>query len=151
MEKIIQIALGSSYPTEKLNALKEVIDATPNSQMATEILLGVYEKPEIPSKVKDKDGKIRVAKSIDYWRETVTYMYLDNKRIGAYYPKDTDEKDINDSNWQKLKCNGDFKNAKYLYFTSAEKQERQSDCHFVEWLSCENIKSQRQLEDLYDE
>lgn len=151
MNKIIQLALGLSYPANKLSALQEVIDATPNQQMATEILLGVYEKPKISSKVKNKDGQVRIAKSIDYWRETVTYTYLENKRIGAYYPKDTNEKQLNDSNWQKLKCDSNQEGARYLYFTSDEKQERQSDCSFGEWLSCENIAPQRQLEDLYGE
>lgn len=42
MNKIIKLALGLSYPTDKLTALQEVINATPNAQMATEILLGVY-------------------------------------------------------------------------------------------------------------
>ena len=62
MNKIIKLALGLSYPQDKLVALEEIIAATPNPTMATEILLGVYEKPQLPRKVKDKNGVVKILK-----------------------------------------------------------------------------------------
>lgn len=149
MEKIIKLALGLSYPQDKLSALQEVINNTPNPSMATEILLGVYEKPKIPSKVKTKDGQVRVLKNANYWIETVTFGYLKSKSIGGYYPKGTDNKTLNDNNYKALQCisNND---AVYLYFNSEEKTEHTSECSFQDWLSCENITPERQFEDIYN-
>lgn len=50
MEKIIKVALKSSLnlTEEQLDALMLVIENTPNSAVAAEMLLGIYEKPEIP-------------------------------------------------------------------------------------------------------
>lgn len=151
MEKIVKLALGLSYPKDKLPALLEVINNTPNAAMATEILLGVYEKPNIPTKVKTKDGVIRVMTNADYWLQKVHFKYLKNKRIGAYYPKEVNEKQLNDANWESLKCSSSTEGCKYLYFTSNEKEERSDECTFEEWLSCENITPQRTFEDIYSE
>lgn len=151
MNKITKLALGLSYPQDKISALLEIVNATPNPTMATEILLGVYEKPKLPSKVKTKEGQIRVMKSTDYWTESVSYNYLQNKRIGAYYPKEVNEKQLNDNNWESLKCSSNNENCHYLYFTSNEKEERQAECSFEQWLSYENIAPQRQFEDIYGE
>lgn len=151
MNKIIKLALGLSYPTDKLTALQEVINATPNPQMATEILLGVYEKPKVPSKVKTKDGQIRVLKSVDFWNDKVNFSYLKNKQIGAYYPKGTDDKTLNDNNWQSLKCSSNEEGAKYLYFKSNEMEEREDSCSLDSWLSFENITPQRVFDDIYCE
>lgn len=150
MNKIIKLALGLSYPTDKLTALQEVISATPNAQMATEILLGVYEKPNVPSKVKTKEGQIRVLKSVDFWINRVYFTFLKGKRIGAYYPKGTDEKTLNDNNWQSLKCSsGD--NTIYLYFTSTEMEEKEDYCDLDVWLSYEDITPKRVFDDIYFE
>jgi hypothetical protein len=148
MEKIIKLALGLSYPKDKLNALQEIIHATPNPQMATEILLGVYEKPRIPSKVKTKEGQVRVLKEVNFWTETVVYSYLQNKRIGGYYPKGTDSKTLNDNNYKALQCKDD--DAVYLYFNSEEKEEKQSTCSIQDWLSYEDITPQHQFENIYN-
>lgn len=151
MNKITKLALGLSYPQDKISALLELINVTPNSVIATEKLLGIYEQPKLPSKVKTKEGQIRVMKSIDYWREVVSYSYLQNKRIGAYYPKEVNEKQLNDNNWESLKCSSSTENCHYLYFNSSEKEERQTECTFEQWLSCENITPQRQFENIYEE
>lgn len=150
MEKIIKLALGLSYPKEKLAALQEVINATPNPTMATEILLGVYEKPKVPSKVKTKEGVVRILKEVNLWAERVTFKYLKNKRIGAYYPKEVEEKQLNDMNWEGLKCSSSTEGSKYLYFTSKEMEEREEECNLQHWLECEDITPQRQFEDIYN-
>lgn len=149
MEKIIQKALSLAYPKESLSALNQVINATPNPIIATEILLGLYVKPVLPTKVKDRTGVVKLLKNRDDWRQVVTYSYLTPKRIGAYYPKGTDEKSLNDNNWESLKCKSSNDDSCYLYFTSKTMEERQSECSYEEWLNCENLTPQRQFEELY--
>jgi len=146
MNKIIKLALGLSYPQDKLVALEEIIAATPNPTMATEILLGVYEKPQLDRKVKDKNGVVRILKEANYWTETVEYTFLKNKRISAYFQAGTTVEKLNDRNWESLKCSGSEEGAKYLTFTSAEKEESTGNCNFAEWLSCENVGPTRDLD-----
>lgn len=48
MEKIIRIALEAKFQNVDLTNLLEVINATGNAVVATEVLLGIYEAPQIP-------------------------------------------------------------------------------------------------------
>ena len=48
MEKIIKIALEAKFPGIDLTNLLDVLNATGNAVVATEILLGIYEEPNIP-------------------------------------------------------------------------------------------------------
>ena len=152
MNKIKKLALGLSYPQDKISALLEIISATPNPVMATEILLGVHEKVKLPSKVKAQNGNVRVLKEANEWTDTVSYGYLKPKRIGSYYPKGTDVKSLNDSNWEKLKAKSSDENTEYLYFNSEIMEEQISNCSFEEWLKCEDISPKKRAEfDIYAE
>jgi hypothetical protein len=152
MNKITKLALGLSYPQDKISALLEIVNATPNPVMATEILLGVHEKVKLASKVKASNGNIRVLKEANEWTDTVSYGYLKPKRIGSYYPKGTDAKLLNDSNWEKLKAKSSDENTEYLYFNSEIMEEQTSSCSFKEWLECEDISPKKKAEfDIYSE
>ena len=152
MNKITKLALGLSYPQDKISALLEIINATPNPVMATEILLGVHEKVKLASKVKASNGNIRVLKDSNEWTDTVSYGYLKPKRIGSYYPKGTDAKLLNDSNWEKLKAKSSDENTEYLYFNSEIMEEQTSSCSFKEWFECEYISPKKKAEfDIYSE
>ena len=48
MEKIIKIALEAKFPGIDLTNLLDVLNATGNAVVATEVLLGIYEEPNIP-------------------------------------------------------------------------------------------------------
>ena len=48
MEKIIKLALETRFPGANLVNLMDVLNATGNAVVATEILLGIYEEPNIP-------------------------------------------------------------------------------------------------------
>jgi hypothetical protein len=47
--KVMYYALESKFGTESVDKIMEVIGATQNPEMATEILLGIYEQPKIPN------------------------------------------------------------------------------------------------------
>ena len=48
MEKIVKIALEAKFPGIDLTNLLDVLNATGNAVVATEVLLGIYEEPNIP-------------------------------------------------------------------------------------------------------
>lgn len=48
MEKIIKFALQTKFPNANLVDLMDVLNATGNAVVATEILLGIYDEPNIP-------------------------------------------------------------------------------------------------------
>ena len=48
MEKIIKIALEAKFPNVDLTNLMDILNATGNVVVAIEILLGIYEEPNIP-------------------------------------------------------------------------------------------------------
>jgi hypothetical protein len=47
MNKLSRLLLEKSIVGVDINALVEILDATPNPEMAVEIVLGVYEAPEV--------------------------------------------------------------------------------------------------------
>lgn len=80
MEKIIKAALAASYPELNLDALMFIINATPNPVIATEILLGVYEKPMISDTPKNPDRLEKSKKNIkfkkfDTFQNVIHYTY----------------------------------------------------------------------------
>lgn len=50
MEKIIKLALETKFPNANLVDLMDILNATGNAIVATEVLLGVYEEPNIPER-----------------------------------------------------------------------------------------------------
>ena len=88
MNKIIIEALKSAKPT--VEQLLEVIYATGNVEVATEILLGVYELPSIEGLCKrESDTEVNV-KFISYnkFDNTVTYSYNRVECINRWIPND---------------------------------------------------------------
>ena len=50
MEKIIILALETKFPNVNLKNLMDVLNATGNAVVATELLLDIYEEPKIPER-----------------------------------------------------------------------------------------------------
>jgi hypothetical protein len=82
MQSILTIALGTIFPKENIESIMEVIGATPNPEVATQILLGIYVEPVVQESAIKGDNAC-VFKSYDKWSNTVNYTYLvnDSKHI----------------------------------------------------------------------
>ena len=79
MNKIIQALLETKFPTLNIVNLLEVVGATPNPEVAVEILCGLYEEPKVEEFGKDINSEVnRVFLSYDKFNDKVTYSY--NKR-----------------------------------------------------------------------
>lgn len=97
MNKIIKTALLNTFKDINIDALLQVIEATGNSIVATEILLGIYEQPEILEKSKDTSSEQnRTFISYDPIKDIVTYSYNEIKSKSGYVLKDTENPKVTD-------------------------------------------------------
>jgi hypothetical protein len=136
MIKIIEVALAGKFGTETVTELREVVTATPNPEMATEILLGVYVKPELPKCVVSNKGLEKTLVNADYWNRSVTYSYEEEVRKHLYVSKDIDTSLITLDNYKDYEKKYDD-DVKSHYISTGEFKLKQSSCSFDEWLSQE--------------
>lgn len=101
METILTVALGTVFPKQNIESIMEVINATPNPDIATAILLGIYEEPVIQSSA-IHDDKDCYFVSYNKWDNQVQYSYMikDSKHI--YVKKGTDTSLINENNYEEF-------------------------------------------------
>lgn len=135
MYKIIEVALTGKFGADAVTNLMEVIGATPNPEMATEILLDIYVKPEIPNKVVNAQGMEKTAVNVDYWHGTVVYSYDEEVRRHMYVDKDIDTSLITVDNYMEYDKDYGVSNTKSFYLSTGEIKNRQSNCTFSDWLS----------------
>jgi hypothetical protein len=139
MNKIIEVALTSKFGAESVTNLMEVVCATPNPEMATEILLGVYEKPEVPNIIFENNVKKTVV-SVDYWQNIVSYSFEEEVRKHMYVEDSLDTSVITLENWKKFDNAYGKSNIKSFYLPTGEIKTKNSHTSIGDWLS-------RELED----
>ena len=139
MYKIIEVALTGKFGAEAVANLMEVIGATPNHEMATEILLGVYVKPEIPNIVVNAQGMEKTAVNVDYWQGRVAYSYQEEVTKHLYVDEDTDTSVITLDNYNEYERDYGCSNIKSFRLPTGEIKTRESNCSFADWLSQEAL------------
>lgn len=92
---IIKIALSSKFSTEQIDNVMEIAAATPNPEVAVEILLGIYQPPVIPVSpvnLKNFDSTKRniVFSSYDKYGEQVFYKYFTMKTVSGWIENGVD-------------------------------------------------------------
>lgn len=104
---IVTIALSSKFTADQMESILEVIHATPNPEIAVEILLGIYEEPKIPvapvnPKNFDNSKRNIVLSGYDKFNEMVYFKYLTMKTKSGWI-KNGDDLDIaniaSDNRW----------------------------------------------------
>ena len=133
MNKIIEVALKGRFGVEEVTNLMEVIGATPNPEMATEILLGVYTQPKLESVVMDSRGCIRTINSIDYWAGNVHYSYSEEITKHIYVDKDFDTSVITPENYKDYSVDYNKDNITSFTVRTGEFRDKTSSCSFAEW------------------
>jgi len=94
MEKIIRLALQNQYGSNAENVLKLII-ATKEPEIATEIVLGLYEEPIISQQANDKkEESHRIFKSFNPLTEYVVYTYNRVKVKEGWARKDDESNHI---------------------------------------------------------
>ena len=134
MENIIKVALLSKFSAEALPSVMEVINATPNPLMATEILLGTYEQPEIPETTMYKDT-LRTVKSVDYWLDQVKYTYEVAETKGFYIHEDTDKDQVTIENYEEFMIDRTQNNTIWISIPTGKISISSSYCSIDSWLN----------------
>lgn len=75
MNKIIAAALESKFPGTNIYAILDVINATVNPIVAAEMLLGIYEEPDIAYQSMVEKGITCTFVSFDKYKQHVSYKY----------------------------------------------------------------------------
>lgn len=148
MNKIITKLIAVTYPTANIDHLMEVVNATPNPELATEILCGLYQEPQIPVKVKSlplkggmSEPRELTLKSFDKWQNAVNYSYLKENTLSGYFPKETDKSNITLENFHSLKESwkgGDAEQVS-IRLNTGEFEECTDACSLEKWMSYEVI------------
>jgi hypothetical protein len=93
-----------TFPTVNVDSLMEIIVATPNATVATEILCGIYVEPVFIQDKLSPNGVARTFMSYDKWNEQVQYSYLQEEVKLEYFPKSIDKDTITVENYKSLAC-----------------------------------------------
>lgn len=92
MNKIIEVALKAKFTGIDVNPILEIINATPNPLIATEILLGVYEQPVIPKTLPDTNTEVnREVIGYDRFNNEVRYTYNRREATEVWVKKEDKE------------------------------------------------------------
>lgn len=138
--KVMYYALASKFGTESVDKIMEVVGATPNPEMATEILLGIYEQPKLESMVVYNRAKgkeqIRTLTSVDFWRDEVQYMYNSERIKYIYIHKDTDRSLITPENYEDYVLAYADDNAVGYHLPTGKIETNTSSCSISDWKAC---------------
>jgi hypothetical protein len=135
MKTIETIALGTIFPEKNIEAVMEVVNATPNPPLALNILLGLYEEPMFLDYAKIGDREC-IFKHYDKWTNTVHYTYEKNKQKYIYVHKDLDTNVITADNYTEysVKYSNDTKG---FYVTLHELETIDGTVLDYEWVKYE--------------
>jgi len=103
MNNLERRLLELTFPSVDIDALMEVIVATPNSRVATEILCDVYTEPDFVDKIGSSDILQRFV-SYDKWSEEVSYKYEEPETVYCYFPHTVKKENITTENYEALSC-----------------------------------------------
>lgn len=136
MNKIIRAALAAKFQGNVDNILT-VVNATPNPEMATEILLGIYEPVQLSKKVENR-GEFYTLISVDEWSRQVVYSYERKKSISTYFPEGTKKEDVTLENFKSLQKEG--KRDVYIRIETDEIEKIENTTSIESWFSYKPVK-----------
>lgn len=126
MNKIINALLAAKYPNVDVAALSEIVAATPNAEVATEILCGLYEMPIINEQPSEKMLSNRKDEfnitflSYNKFNDEITYEYQSRKYKSVVVPKNATIDEYPDYNTSESASYNDSANAEKLGITVEE-------------------------------
>ena len=102
--KVYKAALESKYHGVSVDDLLTVIYATPSAEVAMELMLGIYEHPELELNVISANtGKKLTLIHYDMFTRTISYTYEENKKLHIYIERNANKEDINYENYLSYK------------------------------------------------
>jgi hypothetical protein len=150
MNKLIKIILEAKFPQVDANKMLEIINATPNPVVATEIICNVYEAPVFDmeshsNKLRGMDDSSRLFISYDKWKEEVKYSYISQKTIYAFVRKNEDgvyiKEDIVKEYYDLTTLERERYNKEYhLCHVPISQREEETTCKVNEWPTAYRIE-----------
>ena len=127
MTKIIKALIEKSFPQSNVEAILEVINATPKPEIAAEVLCGLYEAPIIEKRAVSLSGYGPcIFISYDKWTDEVKFSYIHKKTKGGYFSKDIDPATITMDNFKELALNRNGDDTIWLEILTGETTVRTS-------------------------
>jgi hypothetical protein len=144
--KIIQELLKMKFPSVDTNSLMEIINATPNPELATEIMCGIYTEPTVGShtRVKHRDRGLCIFVSYHKWSNEITYAYEQEETKGAYFPKGTLKEDVNMENFNSLKVSSSSDSVWHYIPTGNMLQHKGTMC-FASWMELPYVFTETEM------
>jgi hypothetical protein len=130
MNKIIEVALTGKFGAEAVSSLMEVIVATPNPEMATEILLGIYEEPVVP----EMANETKTLVSVNHWTNMVTYSEQVDVTKHIYIHKEADRSLINIDNYEEFVLPYSHNDSVGYSLATGERKTVEKETHLTTWL-----------------
>jgi hypothetical protein len=137
---IMSAALATKFAKEQIEAVLDVVIATPNAEIAVEKLLGVYVFPVVAQMGKyinsKEEASIYKMESFDEWQQTVYYSYeeLDTKSVWVLKEK---ENQVTWDNLYQLEVSSREREANpeahVLVKLEGEVRTRKSSCTLHQW------------------
>jgi hypothetical protein len=134
--KVFKAALECKYHGMSVDNLLRVIYATPNPEVAMELMLGIHEEPVINQVVVDSNNRKLTFISFNTFGREVNYSYEQNKSVHIYVSKDVNVAEITSENYQEYKKSwGDNTTGHNVIFP--EMEELQSTMTLSAWEKCQ--------------
>lgn len=102
MKTIETIALGTIFPEQNIDAILEIVSATPNPTLALNIILGIYQEPTLKN-TSVINNNLCTLVNYDKWEGRVNYKYETNKKVHIYIDKTVDKTLITADNYKDYK------------------------------------------------
>jgi len=134
MQTILTVALGTIFPKENIDSIMEVIGATPNPDVATQILLGIYQAPGMQTQADIGGVKCHFIR-YDKWTDAVTYWYMQQETKHIYISKDTDKTQITEENYETFKVSYDSENSVSYSVKLSTQRKVETTCGSEYWNS----------------
>ncbi len=156
MNKIIEKLLSVQFPNITTDVLLQIINATPNPEVATEMLCGLYVEPVIKYKRVNDGKRILTFDLYDKWNEKVEFYYMTDTVRAAYFKRGVKLEEITMENFESLKADMNTPSDDKVYLNiPTGKQEKRSDRMTLEswnklpYEPTEGELRQREAQDLY--
>jgi hypothetical protein len=147
MNNLEKRLLELTFPTVNTEALMEIIVATPNPRVATEILCGVYTDPIVSKEKISRDDVMRTFVMYDKWLDQINYSYLQEKTVYEYFPNSVDRDTITLDNYLALRTS--YGDNTYRHVINTGVMEKRGDWTSVaDWNKLKDNKFELSVEEV---
>jgi hypothetical protein len=145
--KIIQALLEIKFPNANIDAILEILAATPNMELATEILCGLYVEKSVNGhvRVQHKDKGVCTFVSYNKWDNNVSFAWVENLTQGAYFPKGTKKEDVTIETLESMKCSSNNPDVVYLYIPTGKTRDNKGSMLFEDWMELPYVPTEAEV------